>query len=231
MTRSRIAKSLLIAFVAGAVFTYSRFDLGRLVSLDQLKANQALMQIYLEAHPLEVTTVYFFAYVLMAALSLPGAAIMTLAGGVLFGVARGAVIVSFASTIGATLAFLASRYLFRDLIRTRFLELMKRVDTGMEREGALYLLSLRLIPVFPFFAVNLMMGLTHIRIPTYFLVSQLGMLPATVIYVNAGTQLAKVTSLGGILNAKLILSFALLGVFPLLAKRTLEWIRRKRGTP
>jgi uncharacterized membrane protein YdjX (TVP38/TMEM64 family) len=229
MIRSRIAKVLLIAFVAVAIFVFFRFDLGRLLSLDHLKANQALMQIYLETHPLEVTSVYFFSYILMAALSLPGAAIMTLAGGVLFGLAQGALIVSFASTIGATIAFLASRYLFRDLIRKRFQELMRKVDDGMEREGPLYLLSLRLIPVFPFFAVNLMMGLTRIRVPTYFAVSQLGMLPATLIYVNAGTQLAQVTSLGGILNAKLILSFALLGIFPLIAKRAIESLRKKRG--
>jgi uncharacterized membrane protein YdjX (TVP38/TMEM64 family) len=152
-------------------------------------------------------------YILMAALSLPGAAMMTLAGGAVFGIVYGTVLVSFASTIGATLAFLFSRYLFRDWVQRKFSSKLTAINRGIEKEGGFYLFTLRLVPAFPFFVINLVMGVTPLRSSVFYMVSQIGMLPGTLVFVNAGTQLAKIESAGGILSLNLMISFALLGIF------------------
>ena len=171
---------------------------------------------------------YFLIYVAVTALSLPGAAVMTLAGGALFGLGIGTLLVSFASSIGATLAFLVSRFLLRDWVQARYGERLGAINPGMEKDGAFYLFTLRLVPVFPFFIINLLMGLTPIRTRTFYWVSQVGMLAGTLVYVNAGTQLARLDSLSGILSPGLLASFALLGVFPLLAKRLVAWVQARK---
>lgn len=192
-------------------------------SLDGLRAIQA-------AHPVLALGAFMLAYVLMAALSLPGATVMGLAGGAIFGFWTGTIAVSFASTVGATLAFLLSRYLFRDMVRRRFGARLDPIDDGVRREGAWYLFGLRLIPAFPFFLVNLAMGLTAMPARTFYWVSQLGMLGGTMVFVNAGRELARLDSLAGILSPSLLLAFALLGLFPVIAKKVVEGLRaRKRA--
>ncbi len=198
------------------------------LDLQYLKAQQDTIDAYFEAHPLLTASVYFAIYVLVAAFSLPGAAVMTLAGGAIFGLLWGTVIVSFASSIGATLAFLVSRYLLRDMVQTRFGDKLKAVNAGIEKDGAFYLFTLRLVPVFPFFVINLVMGLTPLATRTFYWVSQLGMLAGTIVYVNAGTQLARIESLDGILSPGLIASFTLLGVFPLIARKVVDGVKAKR---
>lgn len=175
-----------------------------------------------------VSLVFFLTYVLITAVSLPGAAIMTLAAGALFGVSWGTVLVSFASSIGATLAFLAARYILRNSVEARFRERLASINAGIAREGAFYLFTLRLIPVFPFFLINLVMGLTSMSVLTFYAVSQIGMLAGTIVYVNAGTQLAQLSSLSGIMSPTIIFSFALLGLFPLLARRLIQLWRARQ---
>ncbi|RBA23570.1 FAD-dependent oxidoreductase [Herminiimonas fonticola] len=222
-------KKIIILLVAALLIAaYFALDLHRYLTLDGLKAGLGQFETWRTSSPLLVGLLFFAAYVLVTALSLPGAVIMTLAAGALFGLLGGTVIVSFASAMGGTLAFLTSRYLLRDAIQQRFGERLKAINDGMARDGALYLFTLRLVPVFPFFLVNLLMGLTPIRTRTYYWVSQLGMLAGTLVYVNAGTQLAKLTSLSGILSPGLLLSFALLGIFPLLAKQLMNYLQRRR---
>jgi dihydrolipoamide dehydrogenase len=167
-------------------------------------------------------------YISVTALSLPGALVMTLAGGAIFGLLEGTIIISFASTIGATLAFLASRFILRDSVQSKFGEKLKAINRGIEKDGAFYLFTLRLIPVFPFFVINLVMGLTPMKTWQYYLVSQVGMLPGTLVYVNAGSQLGSLQSPAGILSPSLLISFALLGVFPLLAKKLVDFIKRRK---
>ncbi|MCX2833806.1 FAD-dependent oxidoreductase [Microbulbifer thermotolerans] len=215
---------LLAILVAG--FFY--FDLHQLTTLDGLKNGLSQFESWRVEAPILVGGVFFLIYVLVTALSLPGAAVMTLAAGALFGLLWGTVIVSFASTIGATLALLVSRYLLRDTVQSRFGERLSPINKGIEKEGAFYLFTLRLVPVFPFFLINLLMGLTPLRALTFYWVSQLGMLAGTLVYVNAGTQLANLTSLSGILSPSLLASFALLGIFPLLAKKILTLIKNRR---
>jgi pyruvate/2-oxoglutarate dehydrogenase complex dihydrolipoamide dehydrogenase (E3) component/uncharacterized membrane protein YdjX (TVP38/TMEM64 family) len=182
-----------------------------------------------EERPASAVAGFFLVYVAVTALSLPGAAIMTLAAGAIFGLGRGTLIVSFASAIGASLAFLSSRYLLRGCVKSRFGRRVEAIDRGIARDGAFYLLTLRLIPAFPFFLINLAMGLTAMRLVTFYLVSQAGMLPGTIVYVNAGTQLARIESTGDILSPALIGSFVLLGLFPLLAKWLVGRLRRRRA--
>jgi pyruvate/2-oxoglutarate dehydrogenase complex dihydrolipoamide dehydrogenase (E3) component/uncharacterized membrane protein YdjX (TVP38/TMEM64 family) len=221
-------KVVLIIFLGAAIGAFFWFDLGHYFSLNFLKNSQQSFSIYYTAHPLETMLIYFTIYVLVCALSFPGAAVITLAGGALFGVVMGTVLVSFASTVGATLAFLSSRYLLRDWVRQRFGSQLKGIDAGMAKEGAFYLFMLRIVPAAPFFLVNLLMGLTSIRIRTYFWVSQIGMLCGTFVYVNAGTQLGKIESLRGILSAPLIGSFVLLGIFPIVARKIGQIIKGRR---
>lgn len=221
-------KLALLAALAALVVAFFAFGLDKYLTLTALKESQASFAALRAESPVATAAAFFALYVLVTALSLPGAAIMTLAGGALFGFLTGLLLISFASSIGATLAFLASRYLFRDAVLLRFGSRMKALDEGVKREGAFYLFALRLVPVFPFFLINLLMGLTSIPARTFYWVSQIGMLAGTAVFVNAGTQLAQLDSLSGILSPGLIASFALLGVFPFIAKKLLAIFQARR---
>ncbi len=211
-------RGLLLVLLLAAIAAFFVAGLQHELSLAALKLRQVELAAFQVAHPLLLAGLYFVFYVLVTALSLPGAAVMTLAGGVLFGLLEGTVLVSFASTFGATLAFLSSRFLFRAAVQRRFGERLQIIDAGVKREGALYLFGLRLVPLFPFFAINLLLGLTSMRVRTFYWVSQLGMLSMTLVYVNAGTRLANIHSLSGMLSPGLLLSLVLVGVFPILAR-------------
>ena len=221
-------KLLIVLALLGLVLAFFALGLHNYLTLDQLKASQARFADLLAAHPVAVPAAYFAIYVVVTALSLPGAAIMTLAGGALFGLGFGLLLVSFASSIGATLAFLVARFLLRDSVQQRFGERLRAIDRGIERDGAFYLFTLRLVPVFPFFIINLLMGLTRLRTWTFYWVSQAGMLAGTAVYVNAGTQLAGIERIGDILSPQLLLSFVLLGLFPWVAKLLVGTIQRRR---
>jgi pyruvate/2-oxoglutarate dehydrogenase complex dihydrolipoamide dehydrogenase (E3) component/uncharacterized membrane protein YdjX (TVP38/TMEM64 family) len=222
-------KLLVLVFVVAAVGAYFAFDLGQYLSLDYLKKSQAAFAELYQSRPLTVGATYFAVYVAAAALSFPGAVILTLAGGAVFGLGWGLFIVSFASSVGATLAFLAARFVLRDSIEARFGNRLAEINRGIEKDGAFYLFTLRLIPVVPFFVINLVLGLTKMRVLTFYWVSQLGMLAGTAVYVNAGTQLAKLDSLKGILSPGLLGSFVLLGLFPLLARRVVEAVQKRKA--
>ena len=222
MTTSR---AVLLAVIASAIAAFFYFDGQQYLTLDMLKSQQARIAAYRDAHPASAIAVYGLVYIAVTGLSLPGATVLTLAGGAIFGLLWGTVIVSFASSIGATLAFLAARFLFRDSVQARFGDRLKTIEEGIARDGAFYLFTLRLVPLFPFFMINLLMGLTSLKTLTFYGVSQLGMLAGTLVYVNAGTQLAKIESLSGILSPILVGSFVLLGVFPLVAKKIVEEFR------
>jgi pyruvate/2-oxoglutarate dehydrogenase complex dihydrolipoamide dehydrogenase (E3) component/uncharacterized membrane protein YdjX (TVP38/TMEM64 family) len=221
-------KILLLLLIALAIGAFFLFDLGAYLTLANLKARQSDLEAFLEANPIAAIVAFFLLYVAVTALSLPGAAILTLAAGAIFGLWEGTLIVSFASTLGASLAFLSSRYLLRDWVKARFGGRIDAIDRGIARDGAFYLLTLRLIPAFPFFLVNLAMGVTAMRLLTFALVSQAGMLLGTVVYVNAGTRLAAIASTSDIFSPALIGSFVLLGLFPLLAKALVGWWKRRR---
>lgn len=220
MKRSRL---LFLVVFAALIAAFFAFDLGRYLTLDFFRSQQAAIDARVKAEPLQSSLVFFAVYVVVTGLSLPGAAVMTLAAGAIFGLLWGVVIVSFASTIGATLAFLASRFVLRDWVQQRFGDKLKRINEGVEKEGPFYLFALRLVPAFPFFAINLLMGLTPMPARTYFWVSQLGMLAGTIAYVYAGTKLGEFRISGG-----LIAAFVLLGIFPLIAKRVLDAIKVRR---
>ena len=217
---------VVLALIVGAFFY---FDLGSQLTLENFKARQAEIDAIYQASPLLVIGVFFAIYVVMAAASIPGAAIMTVAAGAIFGVVTGTIVVSFASAIGATFAFLGSRFLFRDWVQSKFGDRLKPINQGIEKEGGFYLFTLRLVPAFPFFMVNLLMGLTSIKTSTYYWVSQVGMLLATVVFVNAGTQIAGIDSVGDIASPALLASFAALGLVPWVAKWILAMIKRRRA--
>jgi len=221
-------KLLIVALLVALVVAFFAFDLGRFLSLEYIKSRQAEFTALAGEKPLLVGGSFFALYVAVCALSLPGAAIMTLAAGAIFGLVTGTVIVSFASAIGATLALLASRYVLRDSVQSKFGARLADIDKGIEREGAFYLFTLRLVPIFPFFLINLLMGLTKMKALTFWWVSQIGMLAGTIVYVNAGTQLAKIDSPMGILSPGLIGSFVLLGIFPLVAKKIVDAIKARK---
>ncbi len=221
-------KKVLFAIVVALVAAFFIFDLGKFLSLDYLKSQQAALADLYSNRPFMVIASFFAIYVTATALSLPGAAILTLAAGAVFGLFTGTLIVSFASSIGATLAFLVSRFLLRDSIESKFGDKLQTFNDNIEKDGAFYLFTVRLVPVFPFFLVNLVMGLTKLKTGVFYLVSQLGMLAGTIVFVNAGTQLAKIDSLSGIVSPKILLSFALLGIFPLLAKKIVDIIRARK---
>ncbi|MDZ7783589.1 MAG: FAD-dependent oxidoreductase [Halioglobus sp.] len=219
---------VLLAVIAAVIGTFFWLDLGQYFSVAELRERRDQLLAFVEANFWGTLAIYMLVYIVMAALSLPGAAIMTLAGGALFGLVAGTVAVSFASTIGATLVFLAARFLFRDAVQNRFGKRLKAINAGVERDGAFYLLALRLVPVFPFWVINLVMALTPIRTWTYYWVSQVGMLPATAVYVNAGTQLSQIESTGDILSIELIGAFALLGLLPLILRWVLRALRYRK---
>ena len=225
----RYKKGLIILVIVVLVGLFFAFDLQRYLTLSQLKDRQAAFSSYYADHQLMSLAAYFVLYVAVTALSLPGATVMTLAGGALFGFWPALVVVSFASTMGASLAFLASRFLLRDWVQARFGERLKAVNEGVAREGAFYLFSLRLVPLFPFFVINLVLGLTPMPVRTFYWVSQIGMLAGTAVYVNAGTQLGQIHSLSGILSPVLLFSFVLLGLFPLLSKKGLDMAKQRKA--
>lgn len=225
---STFIRWLIVLALLGGVVAFFAFGLQHEFTLDALKARRAALDSYRQAHPLLLAGGFFLAYVAVTALSLPAATLLTLTAGAVFGLLEGTVLVSFASSIGATLAFLASRFVLRDTVQERFGKRLSTINEGIQREGAFYLFTLRLVPVIPFFVVNLVMGLTRLPSRTFYWVSQLGMLAATVVYVNAGTQLAQLKSASGIFSPVLIGSFVLLGIFPWIAKGILTWVKRRK---
>jgi uncharacterized membrane protein YdjX (TVP38/TMEM64 family) len=225
MTKTRWAVLAVVAALIAAVFV---LDLDRFLSLEKLQQSKTAIDAYRDAHPVLASAAFFAIYVAATSLSIPGAGIMTLAGGAIFGLLWGTLLVSFASALGATLAFLTSRFILHDAIQARFGDRLKAINAGVRREGAFYLFTMRLIPAFPFFVINLVMGLTPIPVRTFYWVSQVGMLPLTLVFVNAGTELAKVSQLKDVLSPTLIGSLVLIGLFPLLAKKVMEKINARR---
>ncbi|WP_116644159.1 dihydrolipoyl dehydrogenase [Salinivibrio sp. HTSP] len=222
-------KKILLGLVIVALLTlWFGLDLSQWLTLENAKAQQAALKDYIIENATTASLVFFIGYVVMTALSLPGAAVASLLGAALFGFWWALVLVSFASSIGATLAFLVSRFMLRDWVQAKFSNKLDTINRGIEKDGSLYLLTLRLIPIFPFFLINLVMGLTSFKTRTFYWVSQVGMLPGTAVYVNAGTQLAQIDSLGDVVSPSVLGSLALLGVFPLLAKWVLAWITRRK---
>jgi uncharacterized membrane protein YdjX (TVP38/TMEM64 family) len=228
-TRKRIGFRLgLLAVVLALIASYFLFDLGRYLDLAFLKEIHGSAVALVNERPVASTAGFFLAYVVVTALSLPGAAVMTLAGGAVFGLIWGLVIVSFASSVGATLAMLIARRLLGDWVQQRFSRQLESVNGGLERDGGFYLFSIRMVPLFPFFVVNLVLGLTPIATWTFYWVSQVGMLPGTFVFVFAGTQLASVEGVGDVLSPGLIVALSLLGLFPLLARKFVAWLLKRR---
>ena len=219
---------IFLAIIASIILIAIYFDIGSHLSFSELKARQQDLQALVSEHPFTAAAIYFLIYVVATAVSLPGAAILTLAGGALFGLTTGTILVSFASTIGALLAYLVARYFLHDYVQKKFSERLKVINQKVKQEGAFYLLFLRLVPVFPFFLVNLVMALTPIRAWTFYWVSQLGMFPATLIYINAGTQIAKISSPSDIASPSLLIALALLGLLPLITKSLMSFIKNQR---
>lgn len=224
----QVKKILIALIVVTLIGVFFIFDLGQYFSLEYLKTQQAATSAYYNDNPWRTALIFFLVYVAVTGLSLPGAVIMTLAAGAIFDLLWGTVIVSFASTIGATLAFLVSRFLLRDWVQTKFGSRLQTINEGIRRDGAFYLFTLRLVVAIPFFVINLVMALTHIRTATFYWVSQIGMLAGTIVYVNAGTQIAKIESAGDILSPVLIASFALVGIFPLIAKKVVTFMKARK---
>lgn len=221
-------KIIILALLATIVAVFIGFDLGQYLTLDFIKSQQQDLQIFYQHNTALTVLVFFSLYVIVTGASLPGAAILTLASGAIFGLVNGVIIASFASSIGATLAFLASRYLFRDSVQSKFATNLKSINEGIEKDGSFYLFALRLVPAFPFWVINLVMGLTRLKTLTYYWVSQLGMLAGTIVYVNAGTQLAQIESAAGILSFKLFLSFVLLGFLPFIARKIVSVLQARK---
>ena len=226
--KKHVTKLVIVLIFIGAAIAFNYYELGEYLSLDYIKTNQQKFTEYYQDNQIQTLGIFLAIYVLVTALSLPGAAIMTLAAGGLFGLVTGVILVSFASTIGATLAFLSSRFVLRDYVRKKFSSKVKAINKGIEKDGAFYLFTLRLIPAFPFFVINLAMGMTDISLLTFYVVSQIGMLAGTIVYVNAGLQLSQIESLSGILSPELIGSFVLLGIFPLIAKKVVNFLKKRK---
>jgi uncharacterized membrane protein YdjX (TVP38/TMEM64 family) len=229
MGGKNLKRLIITALILVIIAVFKIFDLGDYFTLSYIKASLDRFEVIYSEHKLPVIAGYMVIYILVTSLSLPGAAVMTLAGGALFGLLTGTVVVSFASTIGATIACFVSRFILRDWVQGKFGDKLKTVNEGIEREGAFYLFTLRLIPVLPFWLINLVMGLTKMPLKNFYLVSQVGMLPGTMVYVNAGKEIARIESLSGILSPGLILSFVLLGLFPLITKKLLSLYKTKKS--
>lgn len=228
MHKKTLRKLSIIVFIIAIVMLFRLFHLGDYLTLSYIKGSQERFTTLYEDHRIAVIGGYMLIYIAVTALSLPGAVVMTLAGGALFGLWTGTLIVSFASTIGATLACFVSRFILRDWVQGKFGDKLSSINEGIAKEGAFYLFTLRLIPVFPFFMINLVMGLTKMPLRTFYWVSQLGMLAGTMVYVNAGKELGKIESLHGILSPGLIISFVLLGIFPVVAKKLISLYKGKK---
>lgn len=230
MTLQKYKKWFLLALIFIIFSTFFYLGGHKFLTFESLKQNNEALKTWAHSNLLFASSAFFIIYVVTTALSLPGAAVLTLASGLIFGLQLGTILSSFASTMGAGLAFLATRYFLKDWVQNKFGSKIKSINEGVKNEGAYYLFTLRLMPVFPFFLVNLLMGLTPIKFWTYYWVSQLAMLPGTAIYVNAGTQISEIESPKDILSPALILSFVLLGLFPLIIKKTLGFINKKKDT-
>ncbi|MFH4498343.1 TVP38/TMEM64 family protein [Vibrio diabolicus] len=221
-------KKLILGLILVAIIIFLGVNFSQYLTLENAKAQQEALTTYIDQNFVFSAAIYFFAYIAITAFSIPGASVVTLLGAALFGFWTSLLLVSFASTMGATLAFLSSRYLLRDWVQNKFGNKLIAINQGVEKDGAFYLFSLRLIPVFPFFLINLLMGLTPMSVGRFYLTSQVGMLPGTAVYLNAGTQLATIESLSGIISPAVLASFALLGLFPIITK----WVMNKvRPTP
>ncbi|MBI9074248.1 MAG: TVP38/TMEM64 family protein [Desulfatibacillum sp.] len=230
--KTGVLKKIAVAGVlAAAVAAFFIFDLGQYVRLEYIKSSQENFAALYAQHPVMVIGAYMLIYVLVTGLSLPGALVLTLAGGALFGLLTGVIIISFASTIGATLACAVSRFLLRDWVQAKIGHRLEKLNQGIQTEGSFYLFTLRLVPAFPFWMINLAMGLTKMPLFTFYWVSQVGMLAGTIVFVNAGKELGKIDSLSGILSPGLIISFLILGVFPITVKKLLELYRRRSAVP
>ena len=228
--KQHTTKILIFSIILISIILFFLLDLHQYFTLEFLRDFKDQFAAYNAQHPVLTVSVYMVIYILVAALSLPGAAILTLAAGSIFGLIEGTIVVSFASTIGATIAMLVARTLLRNFVQQKFKNQIRTINEKIEKEGAFYLFALRLVPAFPFFVINLVMGLTPIRVFTFAWVSQIGMLAGTVVYVNAGSELAKVNSLEDIASPSLLISFALLGILPLVLKKVVDIIWRKRKT-
>ncbi|ENP8339843.1 TVP38/TMEM64 family protein [Vibrio harveyi] len=218
-------KKLILGLILLATIIFLGVNFGQYLTLENAKAQQEALNTFISENFVFAAATYFFAYIAITAFSIPGAAVVTLLGAALFGFWTSLLLVSFASTIGATIAFLSSRYLLREWVQSKFGNKLGAINQGVEQDGAFYLFSLRLIPVFPFFLINLLMGLTPMTIARFYLTSQIGMLPGTAVYLNAGTQLATIDSLSGIVSPTVLASFALLGLFPIIAKWVMNKVR------
>jgi uncharacterized membrane protein YdjX (TVP38/TMEM64 family) len=219
----------IIIIIAISIAAFFYYDAGQYLSLEYIKNTQNQLLTYYNNSPFIVILVFFLFYVVVTALSLPGATIMTLSAGMLFGLTWGVVIVSFASTIGASLAFIISRFILYSSIQEKYADKLDKINKGIKKEGAFYLFALRLVPLFPFFLINIIMGVTQIRLWTFFWVSQVGMFLGTIVYVYAGTELAKVNTLGDIVSIRLLVAFSILGLFPIVTKRLLEYVRIRKN--
>ena len=231
MKAPTVKKIIIVLVIIGLIATFKVFHLGQYLSFSYLKESRDTLVSLYEKHTALFVGAYFIIYVLTTALSLPGASPLTVAGGWVMGFWVSTLVVSFASTIGATLACFFSRFLLRDWVQNKIGDRIKKVNEGIEKEGSFYLFTLRLIPLFPFWMINLAMGLTKMPLKTYYWVSQAGMLPGTMVYVNAGKELGKIDSPAGILSPSLIISFALIGIFPLVVKKLVAWYRARKETP
>lgn len=218
-------KKLILGLILLATIIFLGVNFGQYLTLENAKAQQQALNSFIDQNFVFAAATYFFAYIAITAFSIPGAAVVTLLGAALFGFWTSLLLVSFASTIGATIAFLSSRYLLREWVQSKFGNKLNAINQGVEKDGAFYLFSLRLIPVFPFFLINLLMGLTPMSVARFYLTSQIGMLPGTAVYLNAGTQLATIDSLSGIVSPTVLASFALLGLFPIIAKWVMNKVR------
>ncbi|MGB4057799.1 MAG: TVP38/TMEM64 family protein [Alphaproteobacteria bacterium] len=230
MNKKTFIRFMIVLFLLVAVIAAWKLHLTDYLSLEFIRTQQVAIASYYNEHPFVTVGLFFTAYVAVAALSLPGAAVMTLLGGALFGFWQGLISVSFASTIGATLAFLLSRFLLKDWIQGRYQKQLATLNEGFMKEGAFYLFALRLIPVFPFFLVNILTGVMPIKTRHFYSASQLGMLPGTAVYVYAGTELGKIQSLSDIASPSLLAAFIVLGLFPLIAKKIVAALRGRRKT-
>jgi uncharacterized membrane protein YdjX (TVP38/TMEM64 family) len=224
-----VQKVVIVLVIIGIIAAFKMLNLGEYLSLAYIKESQQSFQDMYAQNRAAVIAGYMGIYIIVTALSLPGAAVMTLAGGAIFGFTTGLIAVSFASTIGATLACIVARFVLRDWVQAKVGDKLKTVNEGVEKEGAFYLFTLRLIPVFPFWLINLGMGLTKMPLKTFYWVSQVGMLAGTMVFVNAGKELGKIDSLSGILSPTLIASFVLLGLFPIITKKLLGLYKKKKN--
>ncbi|MBU2864228.1 TVP38/TMEM64 family protein [Reinekea forsetii] len=220
-------KIIILTAALLVIGSYFYFDLGQWLTLEQLKSQQAALEGYRANNPILVALIYMLTYIVIAALSLPGSAIMTISGGAIFGLTLGTGLALVSATIGATFAFLIARFLLKDWVQSKFGDRIGAINQGISKDGAFYLFSLRLVPVFPFFVINVVMGITTLKVWTFFWVSLIGMLAGAAVYANAGTQLAKIDSLGDIASPAILLSFVLLGIFPILAKKITAFIRQR----